>query len=112
MKDWYEENIEEGVRDVVKLLRDNGFNTVCSCHHSMEVMLESHMDGEIKRLHDLLFNSGEKSYSIQWNVNVQEGFTVSQWMQVILCRTGISSLGVENNCSGSSAADAIGADAR
>ena len=37
MKDWYEDNVEDGVRDVVRLLRDNGWNTTCSCHHDMEI---------------------------------------------------------------------------
>ena len=32
---WYDENIEEGIRYIVKLLRDNGFNTTCSCEHEM-----------------------------------------------------------------------------
>lgn len=34
---WYEENIEESIIPLVKLLRDNGFNTECSCGHEMYV---------------------------------------------------------------------------
>jgi hypothetical protein len=56
MGDWYEENIEEGVRDVVRALRDNGFNTECSCHHEMSVQMQYVPDGAIKRLHDLVWN--------------------------------------------------------
>ncbi len=35
--DWYEENIEEPIRPLVHLLRENGFNTECSCGHEEEV---------------------------------------------------------------------------
>jgi hypothetical protein len=35
--DRYEEHIEEPIRGVVKTLRDNGFNTTCSCGHEMYV---------------------------------------------------------------------------
>jgi hypothetical protein len=82
MPDWYEENIEEGVRDLVRLLRDNGFNTTCSCHHDMEVMVAVIMDGEMKWLHDLLYNSGHKDYSLQYNVNVSDGYVINEWVSV------------------------------
>lgn len=66
---WYEENIEEPVRDVVKHLRDNGFNTECSCGHEMYIQIGHSLDGELMRLHSLLFGyfSGRKeevSYEI------------------------------------------------
>jgi len=35
--DWYKEYIEEDIRPLVKLLRENGFNTECSCGHDMYV---------------------------------------------------------------------------
>ena len=53
--DWYEEYIEEGIRPLVKLLRENGFNTECSCAHKMYVQCQIIPDGELKRMHDLLF---------------------------------------------------------
>jgi hypothetical protein len=55
MGDWYDENIEEGVRDVVRALRDNGFNTESSCHHDMSVQMQYIPDGGVKRLHDLMW---------------------------------------------------------
>ena len=55
MPGWYEEAIEEPIRDLVRLLRDNGFNTFCSCGHKMYVQCSYLPDGEIQRLHDLLF---------------------------------------------------------
>lgn len=62
--DWYEEYTEEPVREIVRYLRNLGFNTECSCggHHGREgsdkmyVQLQYITDGEIKRLDDALFN--------------------------------------------------------
>lgn len=65
MKDWYEEHIEEPIRGLVKLLRTNGFNTECSCGHEMYVQCQLVIDGDLKRLHDLLFNSGYRHYKIE-----------------------------------------------
>ena len=73
MSDWYEDNIEEGVRDVVKLLRDNGFNTECSCHHEMYVQCQYSPDGQIHRLHRLLFNNGFRNYEIAMTHTVTNG---------------------------------------
>ena len=39
MSDWYD-NIEEPIRPLVRLLRNNGFNTFCSCGHEMWVELD------------------------------------------------------------------------
>ena len=51
--DWYEREIEEPIRRLVKLLRDNGFNTVFSCRHDM--YCESEYYGEdLTRLFELL----------------------------------------------------------
>lgn len=54
--DWYDDNIEEGVRDVVRALRDNGFNTESSCHHDMSVQMQYLPDGSVQRLHNLMWN--------------------------------------------------------
>jgi len=71
--DWYEECIEEPIRDLVKLLRDNGFNTECSCGHEMYVQCQYLLDGEIFRLHKLLFNAGYRDYEIDLKVRVMDG---------------------------------------
>ncbi len=55
-ENWYEEWIEQPIRDVVKLLRDNGFNTECSCGHEMYVQCQYLMDGDIHRLHQLIWH--------------------------------------------------------
>lgn len=69
---WYE-GLEEPIRNTVKLLRDNGFNTECSCGHEMYVQCEYLVDGEIKRLHDLLYNSDYRNYIINVTVQVMDG---------------------------------------
>lgn len=85
MADWYEQHIEEGIRPLVKLLRDNGFNTTCSCHHDMQVMLDPVVDGSFQRLHELLSNNGHRDYSVQFNLNVKDGHVFQCWAQVSLC---------------------------
>lgn len=72
---WYDKNIESGIKGVVMLLRDNGFNTECSCEHEMYVQCQYIPEGEIKRLHDLLANHGFKDYIISVNMKVIEGHT-------------------------------------
>lgn len=62
--DWYNKYIEEPVRDLVRLLRDNGFNTECSCGHEMYVQCQIIPDGELQRLHNLLYEH-YKSYKIK-----------------------------------------------
>jgi len=79
MSDWYEEHIEEGVRDVVRLLRDHGYNTESSCHHDMTVQVQ-HIPGALcfLGLHQLLWNylheQGEEvSFRLQMEHEVREG---------------------------------------
>ena len=39
--DWYINNIEEPVRDIVRALRNNGVNTECSCGHDMTIQCQT-----------------------------------------------------------------------
>lgn len=57
--------IETKIKPIVRLLRDNGFNTTCSCHHDMEIELDlgNHMD-EVERLANLLADNGYKGFKI------------------------------------------------
>lgn len=60
------QDIEPGVREIVRLLRDNGINTTCSCEH--EGYIEFELVGlahEVKAIHDLLFNTGLRGYKIE-----------------------------------------------
>lgn len=81
---WYEDNIEEPVRPLVRALRDNGFNTTSSCGHEMEVEVSMTADGEMKRLHDLLFNGGYRAYDVEWRHEVRDGRTWRSWVRVII----------------------------
>lgn len=71
--DWYDEYIEEPVRDLVRLLRDNGFNTECSCGHEMYVQCQNILDGELKRMHDVLYNNDYRDYKIDISVECIDG---------------------------------------
>ena len=73
MPNWYDQNIEEPVRELVKLLRENGFNTESSCGHELYVQCQYSPDGELQRLHDLLFNTGYKQYEITVSIKVIDG---------------------------------------
>jgi len=72
--DWYEENIEPEIRDLVKLLRNNGFNTECSCGHEMYVQCQCIPDGVLQRLHNLLFNNYYKNYKIEIILECVDGY--------------------------------------
>jgi hypothetical protein len=85
--DWYEENIEEPIRDVVKLLRDNGFNTTCSCGHEMYVEGELIIEGDLNRLHKLLYDYYcdkrlKPNYEITFTIKVQEGFIFQNYFYI------------------------------
>lgn len=71
---WYKEYIEENIRGVVKLLRDNGFNTECSCGHRMYVQCQYISDGEIMRLDYLLYNHGYRNYEIKMILTRMNGY--------------------------------------
>jgi len=49
-EEWYEKYIEEPIRPLVKLLRNNGFNTTCSCGHQMYVEMENYHAEEVEDL--------------------------------------------------------------
>ncbi len=73
MTDWYEENIEEGVRFAVKLLRDNGINTECSCEHEGFIQCQYINDGHIRDVDHTLFNAGYRNYVIELYLTRDDG---------------------------------------
>lgn len=81
--DWYD-NIEAPIRPLVKLLRDNGFNTYCSCGHEMKVDCDLTLDGEMKRLHDLLAHNGHRNYTIILYHEVVKGVPLITSIAVVL----------------------------
>lgn len=69
---WYKKMIEEPIRPLVKLLRDNGFNTECSCGHVMQIQCQYLPEGEVARLYNLLYSSS-KNYKINVTVECIDG---------------------------------------
>jgi len=53
--DWYD-TIEEPVRNIVKMLRENGINTQCSCGHDMYIQCEFYPGYDTQHLHIILCN--------------------------------------------------------
>ena len=78
--EWYDVMIEDPLKELVKVLRNNGFNTECSCGHDMYIQCQCLLDGEVQRLHSLLFSylyerdgmSGV-NYHITVDVEVKDG---------------------------------------
>lgn len=70
---WYEEHIEEPLRDLVRELRNNGFNTECSCGHEMYVQVQCLDTGEVGRLDRFLFNLGLRDYVVELHLTREEG---------------------------------------
>ncbi|MGD0598097.1 MAG: hypothetical protein ABSA64_11330 [Sedimentisphaerales bacterium] len=68
LKNWYSQ-IEEPVRELVRLLRNNGFNTTCSCGHSKPcpcVEMEWYgFEEEARRVYNLLCENGYNSFEIR-----------------------------------------------
>ena len=69
---WYD-NVEPPIRKLVKLLRDNGFNTTCSCGHGMWVELDiyRHMD-DLELLRNLLLEHGHQDFTITGDLTVMD----------------------------------------
>ena len=62
-EDWYQ-RIEEPLKNLVKLLRNNGFNTFCSCGHlpMPYIQMEMYEDAEMSRLYNLLTKNGYTNF--------------------------------------------------
>ncbi len=70
--DWYD-TIEEPVRNVVRLLRNNGINTISSCGHDMYIEVQWWDDSEITRIGTLLVEAGIQEFVIEASVEVRPG---------------------------------------
>ena len=71
--DWYEKNIEPGVRSLVRLLRDNGINTECSCEHEKYIQCQFNEDGFLWEVDKLLFSAGFRNYTIDAKIIREDG---------------------------------------
>lgn len=72
MDDWYN-RIEPRIREIVRLLRDNGINTECSCEHEKYVQCQYINDGFIREVDNLLFHAGFRNYSIELYLTREDG---------------------------------------
>lgn len=52
---WYEEHIEDPLKEIVRYLRNRGVNTECSCGHKMWIQCGYFLDGHIKDIHELVW---------------------------------------------------------
>ena len=90
--DWYL-NIEEPIRDIVKLLRNNGWNTTCSCGHEMTIELDIYGMDQIETLATFLRERDYKSFSITGRL---EAYSNCLWRRYcrawgcIWCNQGIA----------------------
>ncbi len=77
MTDWYETHIDAGVRDLVRLLRDNGWNTSSCCDGEYDGLIIIECYGEqggealgngktlMSMLKWLLWDNGYKDFTIE-----------------------------------------------
>ncbi len=75
MSDWYE-TLEPGIRDVVRLLRNNGYNTYYSCEHAMvvEIDMGSCYNSQVLReLSELLQQNGYPTHQLQLTYTFRPG---------------------------------------
>jgi len=63
---WYEQNIEPEVRELVRELRNNGINTFCSCGHEKYVECETYDPSEeLKTVYNVMDKLGIESYEAE-----------------------------------------------
>lgn len=61
---WYNQ-IEKPIRELVRLLRNNGFNTVCSCGHKKYIQMEWYIgNNDINQLYNLLCENGYSNFEL------------------------------------------------
>ena len=75
--EWYN-NIEEPLKELVFILRNNGFNTESSCGHKKYIQCQYILEGELMRLHRILYNylddnNISKDYEINITIKVING---------------------------------------
>jgi len=69
---WYEKNIEESIRPLVKLLRNNGINTTCSCGHEMYCECE-YYGGPLENIFNLLVDNEYGDFKIEVCMGISDG---------------------------------------
>jgi len=74
MADWYDCFIEDPLKDLVRILRNNGFNTFCSCGHRPKpyIQMEWYDDAEVTKIYNLLVENSYNNFIIHatWTHNL------------------------------------------
>lgn len=83
IKNWYQ-TIESEVRDLVKLLRNNGWNTTCSCGHEMIIQIDIQNMDEMEKLGTFLIENGIKEFDIRGYLNNIGGGFWKRWVELSL----------------------------
>ncbi len=77
--DFYKE-IESGVRRLVFLLRNNGINTECSCHHEGYIQCQTiDPTNEVRIIKSILWEEGIEDYEIEIR---HEGINISSCLTI------------------------------
>lgn len=84
MPDWYD-CIEPNIRATVELLRNNGINTTCSCHHTMTIEAESYEDKEVTEIAFLLLEQGWEDFRIELYVTADKYCSKSLGRALRIC---------------------------
>ena len=72
MGGWYE-TIEPGIREQVRLLRENGINTTYSCEHAMVIEAENYQDADLTHVARLLSEAGYEEFLVEIQLFVKPG---------------------------------------
>ncbi len=88
VKSHWVKQIDKPLRNLVQLLRENGFNTSSSCGHLPRpyVQMEWYDDEEVTKLYNLLVENDYKNFTITaiWEA-VKISIQRSRYMQVSFC---------------------------
>jgi hypothetical protein len=91
---WYD-CIEPEVRELVYLLRNNGWNTVCSCEHAMTVQVELQKMDEMEDLATFLIENGAKEFEMSGNLDNVGGGYWRRWCEIHIVKSLEAPAGVE-----------------
>lgn len=76
---WYNEKIEDPLKEIVCHLRNHGINTECSCGHDMYIQCQYVVDGQIMEIHKLVYDYLHAhnlpiNFEIHMTHKVQDGY--------------------------------------
>jgi len=96
--DWYGRCIDEPLRDIVRLLRDNGVNTECSCAHENPMWIQCHYipgSEDVYNIHQLLWSYFSEhhlpvTFTIKVTHEVKDGYTTLGSLEIRIPRKSVS----------------------